>query len=154
MTVERNANRAERTEREYGAPTLNERVRSPAYIGIACSATLLVALMAGNSRAEEGRFFGAHILQPKIEVAVTNDGALELTCTAGLIGGCCFPLTSHDVTAKLTVPPGVEVVAGPEPARYAVIEAPVSGTPKVWATFRWLLRRTSPARPPAHKAPS
>jgi hypothetical protein len=95
-------------------------------------------------RAEETNLFGAHMQQPEIAVSSESNGVLELTCKVGFIGGCCFPLTSHDVTASLDLPAGISVLSGPEPARYAAIEAPPSGTPQAWATFRWRLRRSSP----------
>jgi hypothetical protein len=94
--------------------------------------------------AEEGAFFGAHMLQPRIEATPAADGLLDLTCTVPLIGGCCFPLTSHKVTATLTAPAGVTVVSGPEPASYDAIEAPVSGTPKAFTTFRWCVKHENP----------
>jgi hypothetical protein len=100
--------------------------------------------LALRSAEEAGTFFGAHLQTPKITTAPAPDGAVELTCTVPVLGGCCFPLTSHNVTAVLTAPAGVTVVSGPEPPSYPAIEAPVSGTPKAWAIFRWLLKRADP----------
>lgn len=85
--------------------------------------------------------FGAHLQEPKCKIEPAADGSLNLTATVGLLGGCCFPLTSHDIKAALTAPPGITVLAGPAPATYAAIEAPVSGTAQVSAVFRWRLQR-------------
>jgi len=111
-------------------------------LGVLLPVLFLALTPALPLRAEEaGTFFGAHLLQPKILTAPAAEGAIDLTCTVGLLGGCCFPLTSHNISATLTTPPGVVVVSGPEPARYPAIAAPVSGTPQAWATFRWRLKR-------------
>jgi hypothetical protein len=104
-------------------------------------ALALLAFITSESRAEETNLFGAHMQQPEIVVSSQSNNVLELTCKVPLLGGCCFPMTSHDVVASLEVPQGIAVVSGPEPAKYAAIEAPVSGTPKVWATFRWHLQQ-------------
>ena len=106
---------------------------------------LTFAIAPRASLAEETSFFGAHMQQPEIVVSPESNGVMELTCKVGFIGGCCFPLTSHDVTASLDVPQGFAVVSGPEPSKYAAIEAPCSGVPKAWATFRWRLQRNQPA---------
>ena len=37
----------------------------------------------------------------------------------------------------------VAVVKGPKPEKYVAIEAPPSGTPLAWATFRWQIRRAA-----------
>ena len=103
-----------------------------------------LAFVTSETRAGETNLFGAHMLQPDMVVSPETNGVMELTCKVGFIGGCCFPLTSHDVTASLDSPRGITVVSGPEPLNYAAIEAPVSGTPQVWATFRWRVKRTSP----------
>ncbi len=117
-----------------------------ARIAEALTLSILVALSfaPATRAAEEGAFFGAHLLQPRIEATPAADGLLDLTCTVPLIGGCCFSLTSHRITAALTVPAGVTVISGPEPASYDAIEAPVSGTPKAFATFRWRVTREDP----------
>lgn len=118
----------------------------PTRIVEALTLSMLVALSFAPPApaAEEGTFFGAHLLQPRIEATPAADGLLDLTCTVPLIGGCCFPLTSHKVTAALAAPADVTVVGGPEPASYDAIEAPVSGTPKAFATFRWQVKRENP----------
>ena len=105
---------------------------------------VVLTFVVNDSRAGETNLFGAHMLQPEIVVSPETNGVMELTCKIGFIGGCCFPLTSHDVTASLDTPPGMDVVSGPEPKNYADIEAPVSGMPQVWANFRWRVKRTSP----------
>jgi len=117
-----------------------------ARIAEALTLSILVALSfaPAASAAEEGAFFGAHMLQPRVEAAPAADGLLDLTCTVPLIGGCCFPLTSHRIAAALTAPAGITVISGPEPASYDAIEAPVSGTPKAFATFRWRVKRENP----------
>ena len=106
---------------------------------------LALAFAPWALRAEETNFFGAHMQQPEIVILPESNGVMELTCKVGFIGGCCFPLTSHDVTASLDLPHGFAVVSGPEPLKYAAIEAPCSGIPKAWATFRWRLQRNQPA---------
>jgi len=105
---------------------------------------LLLGPAATRGAEEAGTFFGAHLQAPKITTAPAADGAVDLTCTVPVLGGCCFPLTSHNVTAALAVPAGVAVVSGPDPASYPAIQAPVSGTPQAWATFRWRLKRADP----------
>jgi len=104
----------------------------------------LAASGFGQTSDGAGRLFGAHLQKPLISIGGDTNGVMEVTCRAGLLGGCCFPLTSHDVTAALVVPAGIEVLRGPSPASYAAIEAPPSGTPKAWATFTWQVRRTAP----------
>lgn len=108
--------------------------------------SVLLLVLAPTLRCAEvaGTFFGAHLLQPRIVTAPAAEGNIELTCTVGLLGGCCFPLTSHNVTATLQAPAGVTVVSGPEPPSYPAIQAPVSGTPQAWATFRWRLKCADP----------
>jgi len=104
-------------------------------------AILALAIAPGTLRAEATNFFGAHMQQPEIVVSPESNGVMELTCKVGFIGGCCFPLTSHDVTASLDVPRGFAVASGPNPPKYDAIEAPCSGIPKAWATFHWRLQR-------------
>lgn len=118
---------------------LLQRCRTLAMLGLS-----VLALVAGVARAEETNLFGAHMQQPQILTAAESNGVFTLTCKVGFIGGCCFPLTSHDVTAALAVPPDLAMLAGPEPRNYAAIEAPPSGTPQAWATFQWRLQRTRP----------
>ena len=84
--------------------------------------------------------FGAHLQEPKCKIEPSADGSLNLTATVGLIGGCCFPLTSHNITAALTAPAGITILEGPQPANYAALEAPVSGTAQVSAVFRWKIQ--------------
>jgi hypothetical protein len=120
------------------------RTRLAAPVVLALAAAVLLLSRARLAAEEAGTFFGAHLLQPKISTAPAAAGSIDLTCTVGLLGGCCFPLTSHNVTAALTVPAGVTVLSGPEPASYPAIQAPVSGTPQAWATFRWRLKRADP----------
>ena len=105
---------------------------------------LMLAFACCEARAGETNLFAAHMQTPSIVLSPASNGVMDLTCKVGFIGGCCFPLTSHDVTAALDVPAGVTVLSGPEPATYAAIEAPPSGTPQVWATFRWRLQQTHP----------
>jgi hypothetical protein len=107
-------------------------------------ALVAVTFLSGDARAGETNLFGAHMQQPAIAVSSESNGVLELTCKVGFIGGCCFPLTSHDVTASLDLSAGLSVLSGPEPAGYESIVAPPSGTPQAWATFKWRLRRSSP----------
>jgi len=94
---------------------------------------------------EESNLFGAHMQRPEIMVLSESNGVMNLTCKVGFIGGCCFPLTSHNITATLDAPQGITVINGPEPARYAAIEAPPSGTPQAWATFHWRLQQSQPS---------
>lgn len=110
----------------------------------------LIALMMGlapcgfgQTSDGAGTLFGAHLQTPLVSLSEGTNGLLELTGKVALLGGCCFPLTSHHVTATLTVPDGVQIVGGPDPMEYPALEAPPSGTPKVCATFRWQLRRTA-----------
>lgn len=110
-------------------------------------ALIAVAFLSGAARAGETNLFGAHMQQPAIAVSSESNGVLELTCKVGFMGGCCFPLTSRDVTASLDLPAGLSVLSGPEPARYESIEAPPSGTPQAWATFKWRLRKSHPDAP-------
>ena len=107
---------------------------------------LLLALLPfmHELRADDSTLFGAHMQRPEIVVSPESNGLLDVTCKVGFIGGCCFPLTSHDVTATLDVPRGIAVMTGPEPTQYSAVEAPVSGKPEAWATFRWVVKRTSP----------
>jgi hypothetical protein len=81
--------------------------------------------------------------QPEIVVSPESNGVMELTCKVPFIGGCCFTLTSHDVTASLDVPKGLALLNGPVPLNYPAVVAPPSGTPLVWATFLWHLERTN-----------
>ena len=106
------------------------------------AAVCALALVAGALRGEETNLFGAHMQQPEIVVAPESNGVMALTCKIGFIGGCCFPLTSHDVTATLAVTDGIAILSGPEPEKYAAIEAPPSGTPKAWAIFHWRIQQT------------
>jgi hypothetical protein len=102
-----------------------------------------VFCVSGQTGDGAGTLFGAHFQRPAIEMSTATSGIAEVTCRVGLMGGCCFPLTSHAVTAALTVPSGVTVVSGPDPAQYAALEALPSGTPQVWAAFCWKVRLAS-----------
>ena len=120
-------------------------LRSVLCVRLAAAAVLLgVGLRVSGETCEgAGTLFGAHLQRPVVEVSAETDGVAVVTCTVGLLGGCCFPLTSYGLTAVLDVPPGVTVVKGPEPEKYAALEAPPSGTPLAWATFRWQIRRAA-----------
>ena len=120
-------------------------LRSMLCHGLAVASALLgFGLRAGGETCDgAGTLFGAHLQRPVVEVSAETNGVAVVTCTVGLLGGCCFPLTSYGLTAVLDVPPGVTVVKGPEPEKYAAIEAPPSGTPLAWATFRWQIRRAA-----------
>ncbi len=111
----------------------------------ACAVLLGAAqTVFGQTCDGAGTLFGAHLQRPVFSASAETNGEFELTCTVGLLGGCCFPLTSHAVTAALELPPGLSVIDGPTPTNYPSIDAPPSGTPKAWATFRWRLRRFQP----------
>jgi len=105
-------------------------------------ALFALATLAVESQSEETNLFGAHMQQPEIVVTPESNGVMELTCKVGFIGGCCFPLTSHNITASLDVPQGMAITSGPEPLSYPAIEARPNGTPLAWAVFRWRLQRT------------
>jgi hypothetical protein len=121
----------------------SRHARCTGALGALALGLLLIGPLRGGDEAA-GTFFGAHLQRPKVTTAPGADGAIDLICTVPVLGGCCFPLTSHDVTAVLAAPLGVTVLSGPEPASYPAIEAPVSGTPQAWATFRWRLKRDNP----------
>ena len=87
--------------------------------------------------------FGAHLQAPQLVTRDAPEG-IELTATVPLLGGCCFTLTSKNLAANLQVPPGITILSGPIPATYSALEAPVSGTAKVSAVFRWVLQRQDP----------
>lgn len=91
-----------------------------------------------------GKLFGAHFQKPVLTLTASTNGMMTVSCKVGLLGGCCFPLTSHGVTAALEVPPTCTIVQGPTPAEYPSIEAPPSGTPQAWAIFDWQIRATTP----------
>jgi len=91
--------------------------------------------------AGQTTLFGAHLQQPRITFATASDGTIEVTAVVDLIGGCCFPLTSHDIHALLAVPADMSIISGPTPASYPALTAPVSGTAQVAARFTWKLRR-------------
>ena len=113
-------------------------------LAVCAGLSLSGAALLGQTAEGAGKLFGAHLQKPLISLAVGTNGMMEVTCRSGLLGGCCFPLTSHDVTAALEVPSGIEIVRGPSPVCYPAIDAPPSGTPKAWATFTWQVRRTVP----------
>ena len=130
----------------------NYRVVSACYLGDGADATPALAdgrmyirgrndLWCLGAAPGQTVAFGAHLQEPKFKIELAADGTLNVTATVGLLGGCCFPLTSHNIKAVLNAPPGITVVEGPVPPKYDAIEAPVSGTAQISATFRWRLRR-------------
>jgi hypothetical protein len=125
------------THRTHPTANATRSFRHPGGWSVVLLAFFALVLASAAKAAEECTFFGAHMLQPMIDTAPAPDGLLDVNCTVPLLGGCCFPLTTHKVTAALAAPAGITVVSGPEPASYDAIDCPVSGTPKAFATFRW-----------------
>jgi hypothetical protein len=99
---------------------------------------LLPVLASAVLAAGEG---GAHMRPPKIEMKPAPGKLIELSVTVGFTGGCCFTLTTHNIAAALEVPPEVQVVNGPDPARYDQIVGPPGGVKQGIAEFRWRLKK-------------
>ncbi len=70
-------------------------------------------------------------------------GSITIIAEIAFYGGCCYPLWANDVQASLNMPEGVNIVDGPTPSNYDVIEAKAGGEADYYY-FQWNIKSMIP----------
>lgn len=115
-----------------------ERRSGPLVPCLAVAVAIALAALAPPVAAEENAEYAGLSLSASPPVQGIG-GTVTVRLAANFFGGCCYPLFAYDVVPELSVPEGLEVVSGPEPADMRRFEAPQGGLPAP-AVFTYTLR--------------
>lgn len=105
---------------------------------IALVITTLVLSSQPVSAGGEDALLGDVELTP-VPASQGEGGPIMVEANIPFYSGCCYPLYAYDVTATLNVPSNVQIVSGPEPAKYSKIEATAGGEPS-WVKITWIVK--------------
>ncbi len=70
-------------------------------------------------------------------------GKVTLQAAVYFYGGCCYHLWAYDVSVNISIPEDMELIDGPVPEGYAVVDAFPGGEPEI-RVFRWTVRSMIP----------
>jgi hypothetical protein len=105
---------------------------------IALFLTTLIFSSQPAAAGGEDALLGDVELKP-VPASQGEGGPITLEANIPFYSGCCYPLYAYDVSATLDLPSNMEIISGPEPAKYSKIEATAGGEP-TYVKIKWVVK--------------